>query len=585
MQKDRDTAALSPPDAEPADATRPATSRAAGRRDASRLNDALRRLANGVGAATRWRRRFIALLAGVASMLAMAPFHAWPVLFLTLPVAIMLLDRPPPTAGTRWRAAFHDGWWFGFGYHLFGLFWIGEAFLVEAHIFGWLLPFAVTLMPAGLALFMAASFALASLAWRPGVSRLFALAIAIALGEFLRGHIFTGFPWNVLGYALTNDVYAMQAAAIFGIYGLTLWAVLIFAAPLTLLRDFSSLARAAVLAVALSLVPLAAIYLHGVAVLPSAPLPTLDGVTIRIVQPSVPQADKWARDKQAGIFSDHLLLTRTAPDGRIDGAAGITHVVWPEAAMPFLPLATPRALEMIGETLPEGTRLIAGALRLEQSQVGDEVRPSVAARSRVFNSILVFDDAGRLITLYDKLHLVPFGEYLPFTETLEAIGLEALTRIRGGFATGTAPRPLLDVPGLPPIGPLICYEAIFPAAVIQGDARPGVLVNVTNDGWFGNLTGPFQHFHQSRLRAVEEGLPLIRAANNGVSALIDPYGRVVARIGLNVRGSVDVALPGSRPPGLYAMIGELSFCATLFCFGLVGCIAMAYPFAPGRLVS
>ena len=532
-----------------------------------------------IGASRGWARRGIAFAAGSLSVLAMAPFHVWPILLLTLPVLVWLLDEPA-IPGRPMRSAALDGWWFGFGYFFFGLFWIGEAFLVEAHIFGWLLPFAVTLMPAGLALFTAATLALARALWRPGVTRIFVLAICFGLGEFARGHVFTGFPWNVMGYALTGDQALMQSAALFGIYGLTLWTILICATPLVVLADKGEPARpleSIVLPIGLfSLAPLAGLYAYGLAVLPTGPAAEVDGVKIRIVQPSVPQHHKWVREKQGEIFNDHLALSRQDKQGNKDDLSGITHLVWPEAAMPFLPLATPQALIAISDLLPDNTHLISGALRLERSEPGDEVRPSVEPKSRVFNSILVFAPDGALATLYDKLHLVPFGEYLPFKETLDWLGLEALTRIRGGFSVGPSPRPLLTIPGLPAVGPLICYEAIFPAAVVQGEERPGLLINATNDGWFGNTTGPYQHFHQARMRAVEEGLPLIRAANNGISAMVDPYGRVVDSIGLNERGVIDVSLQMPRSPTFYATYGERCFILVLIIFILVAFAPMSY---------
>lgn len=530
-----------------------------------------------ISASAGWRRRAIAFAVGSLSVLAMAPFFLWPVLFLTLPVLVWLIDSAPEDADRPIRAAALDGWWFAFGYFFFGLFWIGEAFLVEADIFAWLIPFAITLMPAGLALFMAAATAAAKAFWKPGLSRILVLAIAIAAAEYLRGHIFTGFPWNVIGYALAADEFSMQSAGILGIYGLTLLTVLICTAPLVILSSPAKPQRSVAATLLLAVLPLAATYAYGYSVLPGRPLATVPGVKIRIVQPSVPQHHKWAREKQGEIFNDHLALSQTSQAGRTGDLSGITHIVWPEASMPFLPLATPRALTAIGELLPENTYLIAGALRLEASRLGDEVRPSVKAKGRVFNSMIVFGPEGGATAVYDKLHLVPFGEYLPFTETLEWIGLEALTRIRGGFAAGPSPRPLLSVPGLPLMGPLICYEAIFPAAVVQGDVRPSLLINVTNDGWFGNMTGPYQHLHQTRVRAVEEGLPLVRAANNGVSALIDPFGRMTGSIGLNVRGVIDTAVPAPLPATWYARFGDMTFFAAILVFALAAWAMMAYP--------
>ena len=562
------------------------------------------------------RRAGIAFAAGAASVLAMAPFFAWPVLFVTLPVLVWLIDGSGRTsdnglrsslwrgiggegnaAGRRWRIprsltlpkigggdpcacdvprprpmssarAAAAGWWFGFGYFLAGLFWIGEAFLVEAEKFAWLLPIAVMLMPAGLALFYAAAAGLARLAWRPGLSRVLVLAVALACVEWLRGHVLTGFPWNALGYALTSPLPLMQGAGLVGIYGLTLVAVVVFAAPLVLAADASGPRRrtSAAAGVALAAVPLLALVGYGAARLAVGPAPMHEGVRLRIVQPSVPQREKWQREKQRDIFLDHLALSRHDADGRRDDLAGITHLVWPEAAMPFVPLQAPEALAAIGDLVGDRTYLLSGALRIED-QAATEA--ATIPRRRVFNSLLVFGQGGGLAALYDKIHLVPFGEFLPFQDALEAIGLEQLTRLRGGFASGPAPRPLLPLPGLPPLGVLICYEAIFPGEVVQGSERPGLLLNLTNDGWFGDTTGPQQHFHQARVRAVEQGVPLVRAANNGVSAVIDAEGRVLARLGLTARGVIDSPLPRARPATLYARYGDGPFALMLLVAAVV----------------
>jgi apolipoprotein N-acyltransferase len=506
-----------------------------------------------------WRRTGVAMLAGLLSVLALAPFFVAPVLFLTLPVLVWLIAPERGAMSRRndlWRA-FKDGWWFGFGYFFAGLFWVGEAFLVEAEIFGWLLPFAVTLLPAGLALFYGAAAAVTRALWRPGLAGLLIMAVVFAAAEWLRGHILTGFPWNVLGYALTAPVELMQSAGLVGIYGLTLWTVVIFAAPLVLAaetnRQGSELPRYGAGAV-LALGPLLVAFAYGALVLAPAKPDNAEAPRLRIVQPSVPQREKWMPEKQAEIFALHLDLSRRNSQGVEDGLAGISLVVWPEAAMPFRPLEHPEALNAIGDLLPDpGSILLSGGLRVE---------PTIAeaGHSReAFNSLLAISDTGQVSAIYDKIHLVPFGEYLPLQPVLEAIGLQQLTKRRGGFASGPNPRPLLALPGLPPIAGLICYEAIFPAAVVQGDERPGLLVNVTNDGWFGNTTGPRQHLHQARVRAVEEGLPMIRAANNGISAVIDANGRILASLGLNVRGVIDAAVPPARAAPPYAAWGDWLF--------------------------
>jgi apolipoprotein N-acyltransferase len=524
----------------------------------------MRALAQRIGCLAGWRRHATAFAAGVLSVLAMAPFFVWPVLWLTLPVLVWLIDgalglraggdaRP---SRPRLVAAAWVGWWFGFGYFLAGLFWIGEAFLVEAEVFAVLLPFAVTLMPAGLAVFYAAATALAASLWRPGAARVVVLALTLSAAEWLRGHVLSGFPWNGLGYALTYPLSLMQSAGVVGIYGLALIAVIVFALPPILWVEAPAgragrRARSAALAIAL--LPLLAAALYGHLRLAQGTPGAVPGVKVRIVQPSVPQREKWRPENQGQIFRDHLELSATSPAGTRDGLAGITHVVWPEAAMPFMPLERPEARAAIGELLPPGVQLITGALRVEPQPANTE-RPW-----RFFNSLLVFGEQGSLVALYDKIHLVPFGEYLPLQPVLEAVGLRPLTRKRGRFEHGTTPRPLLHVPRLPALAPIICYEAIFPGAIIEGSERPGAMLNVTNDGWFGNTTGPRQHFHQARVRAVEEGMALIRAANNGISAMIDAQGRVVARLDLDVRGVIDADLPAPLPPPVYARFGDLVF--------------------------
>lgn len=533
-----------------------------------------------------WPRRLTAFAAGAASVLAMAPFFLWPVLWITLPALVWLIDGasfprrrestqtagPLPSSGVgprlresdgvrqHWRralAAAAVGWWFGFGYFVAGLFWVGEAFLVEAEVFAVLLPVAVTLLPAGMALYYAAASAIAACFWRAGPSRVLVLALTLSAMEWLRGHAFTGFPWNVLGYALTYPLPLMQSAALVGVHGLTLVAVLVFALPPVLWSDAAcgpAGRRMRAMALAAALAPLAAMAAFGYVRLALALAETVPGVKVRIVQPSVPQREKWRPENQQRFFLDHLDLSTTNPTGHHD-AAGITHIIWPEAATPFLVLDHAGARAAIGNMLPPGAFLITGALRVEPAPPGSS-RPR-----RIFNSLLVLGAGGSLTGLYDKVHLVPFGEYLPMQSFLESIGLEQLTRIRGGFDIGPKPRPLLGVPGLPAAAPLICYEAIFPGAAVQGTQRPGLLLNVTNDGWFGNTTGPHQHLHQARIRAVEEGLPLLRAANNGISAAIDGYGRVLARLDLDVRGTIDAELPAALPPTPYTRLGDLGFLA------------------------
>lgn len=524
-----------------------------------------------LAALTGWRRWLAAFLAGAASILSMAPFHVFPVLCLTLPALLFLIGAPGgterPVRGLvldrrRLLDAALIGWLFGYGFHVVGLYWLREAFIVTGGGLAMLWPLGVLGLPAYLALFHGLAAAAAAAVAGPPVRRVVALGLGLSATEWLRGWLFTGFPWNVLGLALTGLDSLMQTSALIGIYGLTLVAVVVLAGPVVLIaaddRGEAGGTRLRLLAGLLLAGPLLAMYALGAWRLSSPGPAMVEGVRLRLVQPSLPQMEKWLPEKQPEHLQRQLQLTRDGPDGR--GLTGITHVVWPEAAMPFLPLQRPQVLEAIAQTLPEGVHLLAGVLRLEQVR-----RPPTAGQAsdavdqRVFNSLAVIDDTGRPVAVYDKTHLVPFGEYLPFPELLEGIGLQALVRQRGGFAIGPEPRPLLQVPGLPPIGPLICYEAVFPGSTRQSAGRPALLLNITNDGWFGDSLGPRQHLHQARVRSVEEGLPLIRVANNGITAVYDAYGRELARLGLDVAGVIDIGLPGNIAPPLYSRLGNLPF--------------------------
>ena len=532
----------------------------------------VRRLADRVGALGGWRRRLVAFLAGAASVLALAPFHAFPVLIVTLAMLVWMIDTSAAVRGNAltpsgwrqhaaWRAGL-DGWWFGFGYFVVGLSWIGEAFLVEAETFAWLLPFAVTLLPAALAVFWGLAAAAVAALRLQGAARVLALAIGLGLAEWLRGHLFTGFPWNTLGYVLTGPPVLMQSAALVGTYALTPIAVVVLGLPLVAAADDAETGgwrpwRAALSSCAV----IAGLTGFGLWRLSGAVPGLVPEVRLRIVQPSIAQRDKWRPEHQRGNFRRHLDLSRSNADGRVDDLAGITHVIWPEAAMPFLPLERPEAISEIAALLPAGAQLVTGALRrgvAAASGRGAQAADVLTERRPAHNSLMVFGFGGGLAGLYDKTHLVPFGEYLPMQTLLESIGLQQLTKMRGGFTPGRTPRPLLTIAGLPPVGALICYEAIFPDQIIAGSERPGVLINITNDGWFGRTIGPYQHFHQARVRAVESGLPLVRAANNGISATIDPLGRVMHALALDQRGVIDSNLPlATDPPPAARHAGKL----------------------------
>lgn len=504
------------------------------------------RAAHAVVLASGWRRAFIAFAAGAASALAVAPVDAWPILFLTLPVLVWLIDGS--TAGRRgalWNAAV-AGWCFGFGYFLFGLYWVGYAFLVDAKTFGWLLPIAVTGLPAYLAIYTGLGAALARVLWVRGPLRILALAATMTIAEWLRGHLLSGFPWNTFGYALTEPLPLAQSVSVVGIWGLTFLALAICASPATLADEKSDTA-APWRPLVMGLVVLAAFFGYGLARLATHPTTYVPKVKLRLMQPNLQQDEKFNYSAKNAVMERYLRLSRRATGPDSNGIHDITHLIWPEAAFPFFLTREPDALAQIADLIRPNTELITGAVRAA-SEPGQHVR-------RAYNSIYVIDGDGSIRGVYDKVHLVPFGEYLPFQSLLEKLGLQQLTRMAGGFVPGDRRR-AIDVAGAPKMLPLICYEAIFPDAAVPPGQRPGWLVNVTNDGWFGISSGPYQHFQQARVLAIAEGLPLVRDANTGISAVIDPVGRIIKSLPLGVEGVLDAPLPRAIEPTLYAQFGN-----------------------------
>jgi apolipoprotein N-acyltransferase len=530
----------------------------------------LTRLAHTIVLAWGWRRILIAFLAGASTTLALPPTDIWPVPFITFPVLVWLVDGAAAGRLGGVLAAATAGWWFGFGYFLAGLYWVGHAFLVDAKTFGWLLPFAVIALPAGMALYTALGLALARLIWTRGAARVLALAIALTLAEWLRGHLFSGFPWNVYGYALISPLWLAQGAALIGIWGLTFLAVAIYASPAVLADDRSQTKRPW-LAPALSVAVIAALATYGAIRLNRTPTGYVDGVRLRIMQPNLQQDEKFNYAQKQQVMSRYLALSDRASGPQSTGVRDVTHLIWPESAFPFFLAREADALAQIAGLLPKGTVLITGAVRPPETKPGEPI-------IRAYNSIYAIDHDGSIVSVYDKVHLVPFGEYLPFQDLLERLGLVQLTKVRGGFIAGDRRRNQ-HVPGAPSFLPLVCYEIIFPGGAVPrseragwlydhlgryvdwpfvagSGERPGWLLNLTNDGWFGASAGPYQHFQQARVRAIEEGLPLVRAANTGISAVVDPLGRVIASLPLGTEGVLDAPLPQAISPTTYARAGD-----------------------------
>jgi apolipoprotein N-acyltransferase len=403
-------------------------------------------------------------------------------------------------------------------------------------------------LPAYLALFTAFGFALARLIWTRDASRVLALAASLTIGEWLRGHVLTGFPWNAFGYALTEPLALAQTASLIGLWGLTFLSVAIFASPAVLIEG-ASRGRKPWIAPVLALALLVAMGIFGAVRLSLNPTATVANVKLRIMQPNLQQDVRFNYSAKAEVMRKYLTLSDRASGPQSTGVRDASILIWPESAFPFFLTREADAMAQIADLLPKGTVLITGSVRAPDLPPGVRI-------TRAYNSIYVIDHDGSVLSVYDKLHLVPFGEYLPFQELMEKLGFEQLTKVQGGFIPGTRRR-TLAIPNAPRALPLICYEAVFPGDVAPGDDRPGWIVNLTNDGWFGISTGPYQHLQQARLRAIEEGLPVVRAANTGISAVIDPLGRMVARLGLGVEGVLDSSLPSAIPPTIYARSGDI----------------------------
>ncbi len=493
-------------------------------------------------AATGWRADIRMLGTGLLAAAALPPVHAIPVLLVCIPV---LLAAIAATDGAR--GAFRRGWWFGFGLNIVGLYWITEAILIEADRFWWLVPLAVPALAAVMAVFIGAATAVARLTRAGmGLAGVAALAGAWTLSDLARQFVLTGFPWNPLGsvWAIPGwpgDIMIQPAAAI-GVPGLTLATLLLAGAPVLHQR-----LRAAALA------SVAVWGGYGLLRLAEAPANGPPMANVVVVQGNVAQGQKWNRALAERIFSHYLTLTE---DGVRQAGPGPTAVVWPETAVPFLLETDPAAREAIATAAGSAVALIGGV------RFGADGRPR--------NSLFALLPDSSISQIFDKAHLVPFGEYQP---DWLPIGVQLVPG--GGFRAGPGPMTLTP-PGIPKVGPLICYEAIFPGAIADRADRPAWLVNVTNDAWFGNSSGPRQHLAAARMRAVEEGLPLIRAANTGISAIFDAHGHEISRLGMGQTGVLTAPLPRALPITYFGRFG-------LTVPGLLAMAVLALGILPGRV--
>jgi apolipoprotein N-acyltransferase len=522
----------------------------------ARMTTPLCRIAQEMSMQQGWRRYGVAFLLGALLAAALPPVDLTPIVFIVFPLYLWL-DDGSTTPGASGRLAYV----FALGHFTAGLYWIAAALFVDIGRYWWAVPFAVMGLPAAISAYVAVCLYAAALAKRwlklSPVAAVCLFAVAWSASEWLRGHLLTGFPWNLTGYVWAGGfpgaLAVLQATAVIGIYGLGLLTVL--AASLLALLGTPSLAPMAVwrrampviAAAALILVPAAggALRLH---LAPTAET----GVWLRLVQPSIAEVAKW--DPAAAEENFHRLTELSgAPTDR-----KLAAVIWPEAAATFFLERDDAHRAAIAAVAPQGGYVITGALR---------GAPLSGPLSEVWNSIDVIDASNKIVSRYDKAHLVPFGEYMPLKEILP---FRKLTPGAIDLSAGPGPRSL-SLARLPSFGPLICYEAIFPGAIIDIRDRPEWILNVSNDAWYGRSAGPYQHFAMARVRAVEEGLPIVRVANNGITGVVDAMGRVLAHTNLDAVGYADIALPAAGKPTPYGYLGDAPFLVML---ALIGALAV-----------
>lgn len=494
---------------------------------------------------------------GLLAALAFPPFHLVPVLWLSFPALVLLLRG----AGRK-RQAFAIGWAFALGLLSVSFHWIAGALFVDIKSFWWAVPLAVFGLPAVLGIYYGLA---AMVARRWGMSRaadLFFFALCWFGAEMARAHLFTGFPWDILGYVWADCLPVLQSVSVIGIEGLTLLTILLAVLPAAGFMEgtndtptFRLIKRGPWFLLFLGVFIFFCVAAWGQHRLSAAVLETVPGVRLRLVQPGTQQAMKWKPERRMLNFNSLLSLTFD-----VAGEKPITHYIWPETATSFYLAEEPMARSNIAGRMPEGSILLTGSVRRAVDEAANDYR--------YYNSLIVMDSKGAIVGGYDKHHLVPFGEYMPWRSF---IPFRVVTALGTDFSAGEGVRSVRAA-GLPPFSALVCYEAIFSGAVAERNDPPRFLLNVTNDAWYEGTIGPAQHFAIAKVRAVEEGLPLVRVANKGVTGVVDPYGRVVAKIGAEEAGHVDSELPKAAPGStIFAKQGTrmIWFMAACLLFALI----------------
>lgn len=457
----------------------------------------------------------------------------------------MIINAPNTASSIK------TGWYFGFGFFLGGLYWITIALTVDLENFGWLIPIGLILIPTVLGLY----FSLVSyLTWKASHyikhwRLVLAFAIIWTLVEMLRGYLFTGFPWNLIGSVWSNSDNIIQLASYTGIWGLSFFSVIFFAMPAIIWHNKISETPLNLFKRNSLPILITFIFYFGIAELGEMRLSNQTlyhpNIKLRLVQANIEQDLKWDEEQKFNAVSKFINLSQ-------ENNKDITHIIWPETALPFIVNKKSILLETIAKFIPKNGALITGVLRANYQNDGSV--------DNLWNSIITITDSGDIYSYYDKSHLVPFGEYIPFRSILP---LKKITEGTIDFSQGTGVK-TISAPSLPSFSGLVCYEIIFPGHVIDQNNPPEFIINATNDTWYGNSTGPYQHFAMTKMRAVEEGMPIVRVANSGISGVIDAYGRVIAISKLSTEAVVDSRLPKKIATTFYGRFGDKIIYVILF---------------------
>lgn len=490
-----------------------------------------------------WRRFLLLVVAGALAGLSIPPLFVVPALFVAFPTWVWCLDGAERKSGLRllFGPAFSIGFAFGWGYFTVAFHWLGAAFFVDGGMMIALMPFAILALAALIAFFWGVGSALAHLLWSHGPWRIVTLATFVTIAEWARGHVLTGFPFDLLGYALTPNDEMMQITSVIGIYGLTFVAALLAMTPALIWPADSRPLSRRLLPLFLALGVIAAQLGYGYNRLAGATATPRQDVSMRLVQPMVYEHADWGNADPVALIDRLIMLSDMRMSPQDQGLADITHLVWPESSLPFFLSTYPDALARIARMLPDGAMLLAGAPR-QQYEPGD-----AKSAGQPFNSLLAIDSNGEVVASYDKSHLVPFGEFLPFQEFFGRLGIKQFVPGAEGWGHGDARRRLMSLPNTPKFLALICYEILF-SGDLGDTAGAQYILNITNDAWFDGSIGPAQHAHHARVRAVEEGMSLIRAANSGLTFATDPLGRITAELAPMQMAALDVR-PDQRLAG------------------------------------